>query len=102
MSKKTDKKFRVVPEKDDFYRFYGCIQKRAFECYGRSLRTNEDFNNYVIYEFQENLNPIQDEEFIKNAIYHLETPENPFLDVNQLFDSLSINVVEESDRGVRR
>lgn len=100
--KKADKKFRVVPDKDDFYRFYGNIQKRAFECYGRPLKINEAFNNYIIFGFEENIDIIQDEEFIKNAIYHLETPENPFLNVNQLFDSFSINVSDESDRGVRR
>lgn len=100
--KKADKKYRVIPEKDDFYRFYGNIQKMAFECYGRPLKYNEDFNNYIILGFEENINIVQDEEFIKNAIYHLETSENPFLNINQLFNSFSINVSEESDRGVRR
>ena len=100
--KKTDRKFRSVPDIEKYYRFVAKTQKLSFECFGKVLKLNSNFNDFVLYQLQNADEAYSYEEIITNGIEYLKTDENPFLDSERLFSYLTVDSIEESDRGVRR
>lgn len=99
---KNDKKFRLIPDIEKYYKFCGEIQKSSYMCFSKVLKINPQFNDYVLYAFSEGEDVNNYESFVANSLHFLENEENPFLDVNVLFQNFNVDSFDESDRGVRR
>ena len=100
--KKEDKKFRNIPEIEKYYKFCGKLQKLSYMCFGKLLKPNDAFNNFVLYQFSNESNMDSYDSFLYESLKYLNTDENPFLDIERLFQNFDKDSISETNSGFRR
>lgn len=100
--KKADKKFRIVPEIEKYYKFCGKLQKLSYMCFGKLLKVNDKFNDFVLYQFSDEGHVDNYADFVASSLKYLKTDENPFLDIDRLFQNFNIDSICETNSEFRR
>ena len=71
-------------------------------CFGKLLKPNDAFNNFVLYQFSNESNMDSYDSFVYESLKYLNTDENPFLDIERLFQNFDKDFINETNSGFRR
>lgn len=98
---KKDSKFRKLPDLSIYQYFCAKLQSLSMFCFNKVLKLNEDFDDFVIDELsKENAEENVDEIMSKSLVYLKN--DNPFIEIENMIQTIYPDNLNEEDRGIRR